>query len=326
MPKNNQQTARDGDDRFSRDEALGKAIEFLFPIGVVVDGRPGRLNQGGAKIAASGFGDATLTENLAGGMNAGTKTGVTDELLGGFKTGDIADRGKNGQAKVDAKARYLESESHGIPPLGGIAEAGDLGIQLGNQRFEVIEDFKGMAEEDLFGGGEGNGIPPGKVFVGERNAWRKLEHVAMKETVKAIAGHGLDPDEATAVCQETAGFADVDGGNPYLGDETGGAELGEFDGVELVGLDTGKSDPREFAGIGDFDAGDEVDDAVIEIPGIGGGFNGNNVGWEKMVAGPVGPFFEGHFEGFEDNFLERVDSGDIEEVFVKIDAEEPNNT
>jgi hypothetical protein len=121
-------------------------------------------------------------------MDAGSQAGVPDELLGGFKTGDIADRGKNGQIKVDAKARYLESESQGIPPLGGIAEAGDLGIQVGNQRLEVIEDFKGVAKEDLFGGGEGNGNPPGKVFIGERNAWRKLEHVAMKETVKADCG------------------------------------------------------------------------------------------------------------------------------------------
>jgi hypothetical protein len=220
----------------------------------------------------------------------------------------------------------LKDEGHGIPPLGRIAEAGDLGIELGNQRFEVIEDFKGVAKEDLFGGGEGNGIPPGKVLVGERYTRGKLEHVAVKETVKAIAGHGLDPDQAAAMSKEAAGFTDVSGRNPNLGDETGGAELGELDGVEFVGLDAGKSDPGEFAGVGDFDSSDEVDNAVIEIPGIGGGFDGDDVGWEKMVAGPVGPFFEGNFEGFEDNFLEGVDGGDIEEVLVKIDAEEPNNT
>jgi hypothetical protein len=60
-----------------------------------------------------------------------------------------------------------------------------------------------------------------------------------------------------------------------------------------------------------------VDDAVVEIPGIGGGFDGDDVGGEEMVAGPGGPFFKGNFEGFEDNFLEGVDGGDIKEVLAR---------
>ena len=94
-----------------------------------------------------------------------------------------------------------------------------------------------MAEEDLFGGGEGNGIPPGKVLIRERYTRGKLEHVAVKQTVKAVAGHGLDPDQAAAMSEQATGFADVDGGDPHLGDETGGAELGDLDGIVLVGLD-----------------------------------------------------------------------------------------
>jgi hypothetical protein len=41
--------------------------------------------------------------------------------------------------------------------------------------------------------------------------------------------------------------------------------------------------------------------------------------------GPFGPFIEGNFEGFEDNFLDGVDGGDEEEMFMEIDAEEPND-
>jgi hypothetical protein len=190
----------------------------------------------------------------------------------------------------------------------------------------VIEDLEGMAKKDLFGWGEGNGIPPGKVLVGERTAWWKLEHVAVKETMKAIAGHGLDPDQAAAMSEQATGFPDVDGGNPNLGDETGGAKLGQFDGILLVGLDAGKADPRELAGVGDFDPGDEGNNAVVEIPGIGGGFYGDDVGGEKMIASPGGPILEGDFERFEDDFLERADGGDEEEMLVEIDAEKPNNT
>ncbi len=43
--------------------------------------------------------------------------------------------------------------------------------------------------------------------------------------------------QPTAMNEQATGFADVGGGNPYLGDETGGAELGELDGIVLVGLD-----------------------------------------------------------------------------------------
>ena len=326
MPKDDQQASGNGDDRFSRDEALGKTIEFAFPIGVVVHSGPGGFDERGAKVPTAGFGDATLAEGLAGGMDTSAEAGVANELLGGFKTGDIADRGKDGQAQVDAKAGYLEGKSHGIAPLWGIAEAGDLGIQLVDLGFEMIQGFEGMAEEDLFGGREGKRIPPPQVLVGERTAWWKLEHVAVKEAVKAVAGHGLYPNQAAAMSEKATGFPDVEGWNPNLGDEAGGAQFGQLDGVELVGLDAGKTDPRELAGIGDFDPCDEVDDAVIEIPGIGGGFDGDDVRGEKMVAGPIGPFFEGYFEGFEYDFLEGVDGGDIEEVLMKIDAEKPNHT
>ncbi len=68
--------------------------------------------------------------------------------------------------------------------------------------------------------------------------------MAVKETVKAIAGHGLDPDQAAAMSEQATGFADVGGGNPHLGNETGGTQLGDLDGVVFVGLDSGFIDPR----------------------------------------------------------------------------------
>ena len=243
VPEDDQQTSGDGDNSLARDEALGKTIEFAFPIGVEIHGCPSGLDEGGAKIAAAGFGDSSLAEGLTGGMNAGAKTRVADELLGGFKTGDITDRGQDGQAQRDAKAGYLKGESHGIPPFRGIAEARDLRIELGDLRFEMVKGFEGMAEEDFFGGRERKGIPPGQVLVGEWPARGQLQHVAVEQAVKAVAGHGLDPNQAAAVSQKATGFTDVEGGNPNLGDEVGSTELGELDGVLLVGLDTGFVDP-----------------------------------------------------------------------------------
>jgi hypothetical protein len=79
----------------------------------------------------------------------------------------------------------------------------------------------------------------------------------------------------------------------------------------LVGFDPSICDPRELAGVGDLDFGDKGNDAVVEIPGIGGGFDGEDIGGDEMIASPIRPIFEGDFERFEDNFLERVDGGYI---------------
>jgi len=102
--------------------------------------------------------------------------------------------------------------------------------------------------------------------------------MTVKETLEPVAGHGLDPDQAAAMGEQAAGFPDMHRRNPYLRDEAGSAEFCEPKGVELVGLDSGLVDPGELAGIGDLDRGDKGNDAVVEIPGIGGGFDGDDVG------------------------------------------------
>jgi hypothetical protein len=200
-----------------------------------------------------------------------------------------------------------------------------LGVQLQDQGFEMPEDIQVVAKEDFLHGRNGDGIPPRKVFIGERFAGRHLEHVTVKKALEPVAGHGLDPYQAASMSEEAAGFTDMGRGNPDPGDEAGGTELGELDGVVLVGLDPGFGNPGELSGVGDLDPSDEGNDAIKEIPGIGCGFDGDDIGREEMVAGPIRPIFQVDFERFENDFLEGIDGGDIEEVFVKIDAEEPGD-
>ena len=96
----------------------------------------------------------------------------------------------------------------------------------------------------------------------------------------AVAGHGLDPDQAATVGQKAAGFAYVERGNPNLRDEAGGAQFSQRNGVVLVSFDAGFMDPRELTGIGDLYFGHQVDNAVVKIPGVGDGFDGEDVGRE----------------------------------------------
>jgi hypothetical protein len=228
-------------------------------------------------------------------VHTGAEAGIPDQLIGGFETGDIANGGENGHPHGEANPWYLQGNGHGIPPLGGIAEGSDLSVQLPDQRLEMVEDIQVVAEEDFFGWGEGDGIPPGEVLVGEGFAGWEFQHVTMEQALKTITGHGLDPNQAPAMGQEAAGFADMGRGHPNLRDETGCAKLGELNGVVFVGLDAGFIDPRELSGVGDLDPGDEVDDAVEEIPGISCGFDSNDVGRVEMVASPIGLVFEGNF-------------------------------
>jgi hypothetical protein len=181
----------------------------------------------------------------------------------------------------------------------------------------MVKGFEGLAEKDFFSRGDGKGSPPGEVLVGEWLTRGQLQHVAVKQAVKAVAGHGLDPDQAAAMGEQAASLTGVEGWNPNLGDGAGGAQLGELDGVMLVGLDPGFGDPGELAGVGNLDRCDKGDDTVIEIPGIGGGFDGEDIGGDEMIASLGGPIIEGDFERFEDNLLEGIDGGDIEEVFAR---------
>jgi hypothetical protein len=189
-------------------------------------------------------------------MDAGAKTRVTDQLFGGVETGDIADRGKDGQHQGDAKTGDLEGEGHRIPTLGGIAKAGDLRIELGDLRFEMVKGFEGMAEKDFLGRGEGKGIPPTQVLVGERTAWRKLEHVAVKEAVKAVTGHGLDPNQAATMSEEAAGFTDVEGGTHTWGMRPAAHSWASLMESCLSVLTRVLLIREELAGVGNFYSGD----------------------------------------------------------------------
>jgi hypothetical protein len=167
----------------------------------------------------------------------------------------------------------------------------------------VIEGFERVAEKNFFSGGDGKRSPPFRVFLREGRAGRHLEHMTVEEAVEPVAGHGPDSYQAATVSQKAADFAYVERGNPNLRDEAGGGQFGELDGIVLVGFDSGFVDPGELTGVGDLDFSDQADDAIVEIPGIGGGFDGEDVCGQEMILCPVRLFFEGYFPGFEDDLL-----------------------
>jgi hypothetical protein len=186
----------------------------------------------------------------------------------------------------------------------------------------MLESGKILADTELLGGGNGEGLPPGKVGEKEGIAIRSGEIVAEKEGMKAIGDHGAVMNETPAVREETAGIADSDGRNPDLGDEIGGEQPGEGHGINLVGLDPPGGDELDKTGVGDDDLGDERRDLIVEIPGVGGGFNDQEVGREKVGGRPTVPGGELDSSGREDGSELGSYAADNDVILMEIDGEE----
>ena len=102
--------------------------------------------------------------------------------------------------------------------------------------------------------------------------------MAKKKALEAVGDHGPVTNESTAMSEQAACIADDDGGNPHLGDKVGGEQPSEGHGIDLVGLDPSGGDELDQTGVGDDDLGDERGYLVVEIPGVGGGFDDQDIG------------------------------------------------
>jgi hypothetical protein len=137
----------------------------------------------------------------------------------------------------------------------------------------MFEGGEILTDAELFGWGNGKGLPPGQIGEGERISLRGGEVVTKKEGLKAIGYHGAVMNEAAAMSEETAGVSNDDGWNPDLGDEIGGKQSCKRHGVDLVGLDPSGRNELDQTGVGDDDLGDERGYLVVEIPGVGSGLD-----------------------------------------------------
>jgi hypothetical protein len=146
--------------------------------------------------------------------------------------------------------------------------------------------------------------------------------VAKKKALEAVGDHGSVANQAAPVGEETAGIADDDRRNPHLGDEIGGEEACERHGIDLVGLDASGGDELDGARVGDDDLGHERRDLVVEIPGVGGGLNDEDVGGLEMNCSPCGPSGKLDPARGEDGFELGTDATNDGVILVEIDSEE----
>lgn len=193
--------------------------------------------------------------------------------------GDVANGGQDGHGGDDAEAGQLHEQEGQRSPgfLQGkgsqaVGEALDLG-------FEVAFGFQVGFDLPAFGVGEG--VEPGEALFMEAFAFGMAQVVAMGDAVKAIDDLDGHLDEFVAPADEAAEVADGLRRDPDFGDEVGGEEAGEDEGVLGVGLDAGLGNLGDADGVGHLDLSDEGREQVIDMPGIGGGFDDHLVGGRR---------------------------------------------
>ena len=81
MPNRNQQLAGDDDHGFVASQAGFQALEFGDPVREGIGSCLGSFDQGGAQVAATGFGDAPAAGGQAGFVDAPTQPGETDYIF-----------------------------------------------------------------------------------------------------------------------------------------------------------------------------------------------------------------------------------------------------
>jgi hypothetical protein len=322
IPNGNEELAGDDDNRLGFGHAASETVELGFPVGEVAHGAPGGFDQRPAEFPAAGFGDFSGAMGLAAIVNGGAQAGVGDELFRMGEAGDIANGSQDGHGQKDAEARDLDEERDLILPRSLSRKVGYLGLQLDDLRGEVFEGGEILTDAELFGGGNGEGLPPGKVGERERIAFGSRKVVAEKEGLKAVGDHGAVMNEAAAVGEETAGVSNDEGWNPDLGDEIGGKQSCKRHGIDLVGLDPTGGDELNQTGVCDDDLGDERGDLVVEIPGVGSGLDDQDVGRQKVGIRPFRPAGELDRTRGEDGFELWIYAADNDVILVEIDGEE----
>jgi hypothetical protein len=120
----------------------------------------------------------------------------------------------HGEDDVEAGDLDQEGDLFGLRVLSG--KTCYLGLEIGNLGRKMLESGKILADPEMLGGGNGEGLPPGKIGEREGIAIRGGEVVAEQEAMEAIGDHGTVVDQSAAVGEEAAGIADDDRRYPDL--------------------------------------------------------------------------------------------------------------
>ena len=70
--------------------------------------------------------------------------------------------------------------------------------------------------------------------------------------------------------------------------------MSQAEDIVPIGLDTGFSDPLDLWGMSDYNAVHQGNELIIDLPGVGGGFEHDDVGREQVGLSSGWPFWKGY--------------------------------
>jgi len=180
VPDGDEQLASNGDNSLVATQARFETGKLGFPVGVRVGGGLGSFDHSSAEFSASSFGDLAGASGEAGVMNSPAQASITDQVLGVWEAGDLADGGQDREGVNDAKAGQLYEQGQARLLGGELVEAGfEVGDLLASegQGLQVGEDAH------LFNGGKGQAEPPGTLLGQEWIAVAGQDVVAVEHSV-----------------------------------------------------------------------------------------------------------------------------------------------
>ncbi len=198
---------------------------------------------------------------------------------------------------------------------------GEIVVEEGDLGFDHVEKEELAGEAGAVEGVEVNRGEPGEVGVGEEVAGGEGDHPLVEDGMDAVFDAGAVLGKVGAFGAALTKFGGLGIGGPDGGEETGAEELGEDEGIDFVGFDTGGRNGAGGEWVGDVDGVDEGLEEADEGPGVGGGFDGDLVLFGEMLGGEGdGAFVSGGEAFLEFNFAVVGDERGFYFFFVEIET------
>jgi len=323
MPNGDEHLASNSDNSFVG--VLTAQFEMFvlrFPVRVRTNRAPGGFNHGPAELLTAAFGDAFALMFLTTVVNPRAKASIADQVLGMFKAEDVADSRENGHRKDNAEARDLHEEDHIISPGLAVAQAGQLlmnGFFMSGEMFKDEQILVNLKADD---GRELLMLPPGAIIFGEKRAIRGNEIKAVDEAVQAVLGHGDLFMDAPSVRDQRAQVSDMVGRHPDLGDDVSDEQSEQAFDIEPISFDLGTSDFADFQGIGNNSLGDKRVDEIVDVPGVGSGFDDNSICGREVLLKPRREARHTNSTSAKKPLLLTVHTANDDIMFVNVDGDE----
>ena len=144
----------------------------------------------------------------------------------------------------------------------------------------------------------------------------------MEQAMQAIAGPCAPLHQATTMGQERAQFPNLFGWDPNRREKASCQQPGQGERVTRIGLDLGRANGFNEQRVGDLHGGHQWHQLIVEVPGIGGGFQHHVVTGGQVDGRPVRKRGEWHATWRQEDVLISIDGGHHDVVPMHIQGNE----